>query len=43
MGDLGVKLGESLLILLEIVEGTIVRLGVSMLRAEDIGALAWHL
>ena len=43
MGYLRVQLGNSLLVLREVIESAVVRLRVTMLGAEDVGALAGHL
>ena len=43
VGDLRVHLGKSLPVLREVIERAVVRLGVAMLGAEDVGALAGHL
>ena len=43
MGYLRVQLGNSLLVLREVIESAVVRLRVTMLGAEDVGAFAGHL
>jgi len=40
VGNLGVVLGDALLVLPKVVEGAVVGLSVAMLRAEDEGTLA---
>ena len=43
MGDLGVELGQAVLVLRKVVERAIVSLSVPMLRAEDVRAFAGDL
>jgi hypothetical protein len=42
VSDVGVQLGQPLLVLLEVVEGAVMRLCMLMLHTEDIRAFAWH-